>query len=686
MDSQVAFCLLAEIKSKRSNVKSLIEIFQELVETLFSINYPDDNIKGRIEDLRNDFIIVYHIEIPFPTLKIILSNIKIKYGDKIQLHQDYSFIIQKDTFPDYHDDVCKNERDIDDLKLLYAQYCKTNKTEAHHGDLFAFIEQSKRQLVSYINNPTELSQVSWNQSVIDFISLINGIPQYKKIFEKLIMGSIMSSYFDICVDNDPVKKRLLLDTNFIVSLMDLHSEESHISTETILELSKRAGYTVEVLPETIKETQNLLERKSREIDRITIFASQRPHTIEAGCTRRKITSQTLLIQSDRLEYFLLDNGVKVISDEKNKKLLYEVKNTDIYEKIKNRPFNKDGVIHDAVAMNYIKEIRNKNARNFSEVDAFFVTDTSGFLENKVSTSVQLPFVIRADELLNILWLSNPIMDSTFLTSNILRIMTVFLEKKLPDKEMLARIDEKIENLKEYGLDENACVNLAINIAEIDTRQLTELINIEEHELFVEKISELALNAMKSKRTEEERKNKEFGELLEYLEDEKKIEKKEAMDLRERELSTMVSLYDERMRNKEKEYITELKLRDEELIKNIDNDIADINRQIEKRTHVVFSFIVFTWLAGIIFVILNKIIPSWQIFEPVIWAIGLLPHAFSGILYIAIGHTINFNEAKRNIKYFINKNALEKVKQKEMEKEDAVKRYNKLLEKERSSIG
>ena len=229
MDSQVAFCLLAEIKSKRSNVKSLIEIFQELVETLFSINYPDDNIKGRIEDLRNDFIIVYHIEIPFPTLKIILSNIKIKYGDKIQLHQDYSFIIQKDTFPDYHDDVCKNERDIDDLKLLYAQYCKTNKTEAHHGDLFAFIEQSKRQLVSYINNPTELSQVSWNQSVIDFISLINGIPQYKKIFEKLIMGSIMSSYFDICVDNDPVKKRLLLDTNFIVSLMDLHSEESHIS-------------------------------------------------------------------------------------------------------------------------------------------------------------------------------------------------------------------------------------------------------------------------------------------------------------------------------------------------------------------------------------------------------------------------------------------------------------------------
>lgn len=686
MDSQVAFCLLAEIKSKRSNVKSLIEIFQELVETLFSINYPDDNIKGRIEDLRNDFIIVYHIEIPFPTLKIILSNIKIKYGDKIQLHQDYSFIIQKDTFPDYHDDVCKNERDIDDLKLLYAQYCKTNKTEAHHGDLFAFIEQYKRQLVSYINNPTELSQVSWNQSVIDFISLINGIPQYKKIFEKLIMGSIMSSYFDICVDNDPVKKRLLLDTNFIVSLMDLHSEESHISTETILELSKRAGYTVEVLPETIKETQNLLERKSREIDRITIFASQRPHTIEAGCTRRKITSQTLLIQSDRLEYFLLDNGVKVISDEKNKKLLYEVKNTDIYEKIKNRPFNKDGVIHDAVAMNYIKEIRNKNARNFSEVDAFFVTDTSGFLENKVSTSVQLPFVIRADELLNILWLSNPIMDSTFLTSNILRIMTVFLEKKLPDKEMLARIDEKIENLKEYGLDENACVNLAINIAEIDTRQLTELINIEEHELFVEKISELALNAMKSKRTEEERKNKEFGELLEYLEDEKKIEKKEAMDLRERELSTMVSLYDERMRNKEKEYITELKLRDEELIKNIDNDIADINRQIEKRTHVVFSFIVFTWLAGIIFVILNKIIPSWQIFEPVIWAIGLLPHAFSGILYIAIGHTINFNEAKRNIKYFINKNALEKVKQKEMEKEDAVKRYNKLLEKERSSIG
>jgi hypothetical protein len=685
MESQITFCLLAEIKNKRSNIKSLIEIFQELVETLFSINYPDGEISGRIEDLRNDFIIVYSIEIPFPTLKIILSNIKCKYGEKFQLYQDFSFIVDKNTFPDHHDEVQKSERDIDDLKHLYDQYCKINNTGVHYEDLFAFIAQSKKQLIEYINNPNELLQASWNQTVIDFVSLINGIPRYKNIFEKLIMGSVISSYFDICIDNDPVKKRLVLDTNFIVSLMNLHSEESYSSTEMILELSNKAGYVVEVLPETIKETQNLLERKSREIDRITIFSSQRPHTIEAGCARRKITGQVLSVQKDRLEYFLLNRGVKIISNEQNNKLLHNVESTEIYKKLKDRPFNKDGVIHDAIAMNYIKEIRNKDARNFNEIDAFFVTDTSGFLENKVTISTKLPYIIRAEELLNILWLSNPIMDSTILTSNVSRMLTVFLDKKLPNKEMLSRIDEKIENLQDYDLDEEACVNLAINIAEVDTRKLTELINTEEKEVIKEKIYELASMAIKSRKEEEEKRNKEFGELLVYLEEENKIEKKEAMDAREKDLNVMNLLYDERMRNKEKEHNDELMARDKEAIENIDNDIAMLNEQVEKNSHGIFSLAIILGLAGLAFIVIYKIIPFWQIYEPIVWAVGLLPCFIYGIMYVIVGHTIKPDEAIKNIKRLFNKDLFERLAKKEKEKENVLKRYNQLVEKDKYSI-
>jgi hypothetical protein len=128
MDNQITYCLLAEIKSKKSNVKSLTEIFQELVETLFSINFPKGEIRSRLEDLRNDFITIYAIEIPFPTLKVILSNIKAKYQDNITLFKDYSFVIDENVFADHSEDIKNSEQDIDDLKKLYNQFCSINNS------------------------------------------------------------------------------------------------------------------------------------------------------------------------------------------------------------------------------------------------------------------------------------------------------------------------------------------------------------------------------------------------------------------------------------------------------------------------------------------------------------------------------------------------------------------------------
>jgi len=95
MSSEVTYCLLAEIKSRKSNVTSLMEIFQELVEALFSYYYKKGEIKEKISDLRDAFIREYGIEIPFPTLKIILSQLKAKYGEKVTLYSDFSFAIME---------------------------------------------------------------------------------------------------------------------------------------------------------------------------------------------------------------------------------------------------------------------------------------------------------------------------------------------------------------------------------------------------------------------------------------------------------------------------------------------------------------------------------------------------------------------------------------------------------------
>lgn len=286
MQPEITYCLLAEIKTKKSNITSLIEVFQELVESLFANYYGDGVINGLLDDLRTKFKGTYNIEIPHPTLKVILSNIKNKYSAKVTLFSDYSFSFEKATFSGRKKDIGEDERNINELNLIYQKY--SAKQGGKVDDLFKFIEQSKRDLLTYINNPSSFNPSHWNDNVVNFINFIVTIQKFKNIFEKLIIGSLISAYFDLKIEDAGVKKTLLLDTNFIISLMDLHSEESFVTTSAILALAQKGSFTLEALPETIKETKNLLVKKAAKLDKITIFSSQRKHTIEAGCARRKL--------------------------------------------------------------------------------------------------------------------------------------------------------------------------------------------------------------------------------------------------------------------------------------------------------------------------------------------------------------------------------------------------------------
>ncbi|KYC46410.1 MAG: hypothetical protein AMQ22_02148 [Candidatus Methanofastidiosum methylothiophilum] len=683
MNSEVAYCLLAEIKSRRSNISSLIEVFQEMVESLFTYYYKKGDIKEQLTDLRTSYIKAYGIEIPFPTLKIILSRLKEKYKDAVTLYSDFSYSIAEGTIENSSQNIKQSENDIDELNKLYEKYCGISKKDCK--DLYEFIEQSKKELITFVRNPQGFSPDGWDQSVVDFINLIFGLSKYRQTFEKLLMGSIISSYFDVKIDDAVITKTLLLDTNFLVSLMDLHSDDSYITTDTILKLSQRAGYKVQVLPETIKETRNLLEKKAEKIEKVNIFSSQKKHTIEGGCARRKISRSELLVYAERIETFLEGRDIEVISEEVNNKLLQDLENTDIYKNLMKRPFNIEGVPHDAVAMNYIKSIRNPSARNISEVNAFFVTDTIGFMENKITQHTRLPYAIRAEELLNILWLANPILDSSILISNIARMMTLHLDKKLPDKDMLRRIDEKIEKFADLGLDKEACAELALNVAEIDTKQLNALLDIDEKEQFNEKLLEMAIDAKKSRDEKEKQRIKEYDELLIFLEEEKQIEKGEALAAMEKSISDMKSEYDDFARLREKEHIDELLIRDAEALKNINETIFDLTELIRKRERLIFTPFVLLSVAGIIAFILNNVIPDWQNTEPFIYIIELIPLIITAVIYIITGKTIKFSESISNIKKIINRRNLYKLHNKESDKNNIEERIRNLKRKKDSII-
>jgi hypothetical protein len=671
MKPEITYCLLAEIKTKNSNITSLIEVFQELVESLFANYYKEGVISGLLDDLRNQFNNTYNIELPYPTLKIILTNLKTKYPDRVTLYSDYSFSFEKDVFIESKKEVDKDERIIDELNIVYQKYSEKHGKKS--SDLFKFIEQSKRDLIAYVNKPDSFKPNHWDDEVVEFINFIVEIDKFKKVFEKLVMGSLISAYFELNLENSVVKKTLLLDTNFVISLMDLHSEESYITTSSILSLAKKAGFSLEILPETIKEIRNLLGRKAVKVDKVSIFSSQRKHTIEAGCSRRKLRGSDLLLFSERVEFFLREKEVSIISEDRNSQLLEDIEQTEIFKKLNQRPFNKDGVLHDAIAMRYVKELRSNAERSFAEINSFFVTDSEGFLENKISHSTHLPYIIRAEELLNILWLCNPILDSSILASNVSKILTLHLEKKLPDKEMLSKIDAKLENYADYAIDEEACADLAINIAELDTKQLVALLNTEEKDQFKERLLEAAIDAKANAEKNEKTRIQDYNQLLEILEQENISASKTAAQKHYQEVEELKDLYDNYAKMKEKDLLDAMILRDGEELYRIESDVVDLVNQAKGRFRFFSSIFLISLLFGLTIFILLFVLPDWQHAEVYTYIFSLLPVVLWIIFYLITGHSFSPVKGLQNIKNMINKNLMGKIDRKKVEIEKIQRR-------------
>lgn len=672
MNIEITYCLLADIKERRSNISSLIDIFQELVESLLANHYRENN-SGLLSDLRNKFFEVYGLSIPYPTLKIILSKIKSSYPENIQIYKDFSFICTKGNFIDLTNNIIEESKCIEELNEIYKKYCSDKNAEINEN-IFEFIDKSKKDLIAFANGKENNDFISKNQHVYDFIYIVKNIEKYKKIFKKLILGSIISSYFEIDHSGQTNHKTLLFDTNFIISLMDLHSIESFVTCDTIIDIAKKLNFDLLVLPETIKEIKNLLYKKSEKIDDITLFISSHEHTIEAGCARKQLTSSDLKLYSSKVEYFVENKGIKIIYKEAYESLENEAKKSDIFKKMAERPFNKEGALHDAVAMVFIKKLRNGKSTDFSNINSFFVTDTTGYLEKKSSYSTAMPYIIRSEELLNILWLSNPCFDTQIVNSNLARLLSLHLEKKLPNKEMLGRIDDKISKYAKLGLNEKDCVDLATSISEVDTKQLEQLLAADEEDIFKQKLAECAGIARERRRIKDESSTEEFNRIINFIEEMHEIEKKDAIIAIQIELESKHKKFDSTAKSIQHKLLEDIISRDNDEVYQITTSISLLEIKQTKRIRLVLSSIFAVNIFAII-IFLLAICKDWSKNEPITYALLFAPFIFSSLFYIITGKSFNFDLAKKNISYLLNKRTISEINCLETRKEIIEKRIS-----------
>ncbi len=196
MDLLVTYSILSLMKERLGNVRSLIEVFQELCESILAEDDFRKTGKGVLEDLKKGFMDRFMINIPNPTLKAILKGIQRSYSMSFELFSDFSYSFDNVPLRSLKRDIEEENRSIQELKDMYRELCREKGLQEVLG-IDIFVEANKRELVSYLNNQEYQFP---DRPEFTVIKVLCTVPDYRKRIERLVLGSLISSYVDLDIE------------------------------------------------------------------------------------------------------------------------------------------------------------------------------------------------------------------------------------------------------------------------------------------------------------------------------------------------------------------------------------------------------------------------------------------------------------------------------------------------------
>lgn len=577
----VAYSLLAHVKTSGTLADGPIDIFIPLVKKgLHFMNVNKGQYKGEsIAEVRKIIEEHYAIDIPIPVLRSILQKIANEVnreGQKIfELYQDNSFWIKDYVFEDFDEHIEKSRKEIFVLQDMFKEFCKINNVEYNDNScIIKFIEKNKVSISSYLANVKKINGNDFTIAAL-FVNYFREFPQIYSQIRNLYLGSMLTCYLDYEPTNVKMDVTLLLDTNFIVSLLDLNTEESTHTCNKLLEICLKLGYKFRVLKDTIEETKALLAFKSSNYDKEVITRYINKEDIYNACERRNLNSVDLDRISDNLEDELLQKAVIVIPH--TDKLRNKAKLSNEYSTLKKYRNTDKAALHDAMALIYVKEGREKRIRDFEKVNYWFVNnaishdiDNEGIdaLLNTEQNDFQ-PEVIKADDLLNILWLSKPsvnleLANNDLVDMGLTSLIAFTLNESLPKARIIKELDENIQKYKKTDFSDRDVLLLATRITSRQVKNIEGLNELakKDSDKFADKIKE---EARKQEAIEKERAEK-FDKLYKDLND--KIQK---LGERRKKVGENLTIQKE-------EEVKQITVESQKVIEEKDREIAKLKKE------------------------------------------------------------------------------------------------------------
>jgi hypothetical protein len=634
------YSLLAHINNSSIGINDLSEIFIPIVKrTLSSMNSEGFTKGSSLEEIKNRVDNTFKLDIPYPLLRKIITKIadeENKDGSiNFAYHKDGSFIIKNFVFADYEEIIQDQEIEINFIQESYHNYLRINQVEIEsQPSIFEFLDSNRIMLSQYFAHKVEHQATLDYTLQANFINNVKDIPKIYNVLRKIYLGSIITSYLE--VDYGDIKRdvEFLLDTNFIVGLLDLNSIESKHTCRKIIEICHRLGYKVSVLDFTIEETSALINRTADNYETTFLAKKIDPESIYNACDRKNLSRTDLQGISANL-YAKLHKEFRINLIPNTVKYRNIAKYSNEFEKFKGYRTNQLAALHDATAVVYVQNKRGKKVTSFQEANCWFVTNVSHGISH-FKTNGFLPEIIRAEDLVNLLWLTNPMVKAGETTEiGLTRLVSCAISNSLPSARVIKELDENIQKYAQDKVDAQDIVRVADVIANKTLVNLEYLNKIAKSnsEEFVKKLKDVS---DKEKQTEMQRQLEIKKLLLKIKSDSEEKVKQTIDEIREtnnKSLEIHKTTITASYIDKEYELRSQKRNHFLETYNNLDQMKQTYDSLSDKRaSRYILTFFGISFLlvgTGIYFAS-----QRWSVFEPWTLVFGFVP-AFLGYLYFVI---------------------------------------------------
>lgn len=476
----ITYSLLAQIRNSGNFVNSSVEIFVPIVKyALYKLITQSGVYKGASITEISTWICQY-FGLDFPPA--VLEKILLKIGQeintseelKLQVYRDGSFWIKNYSFEEFNDIYETNRQQVELVQTMFKQFCDINDVKKDsYNTIIDFVNLNKLKISNYLANRDYSVNGSKFSIEAQFVEYFRNIPGCYEVIRKIYLGSILSCYLSEYEPQDKMMSdvELLLDTNFIVSLLDLNTPESTTTCRQLLKIASSFGYSLRVLKETIKETTDLLLKKAEYFDKSFLPKLINPEDIYKACERRNLNRNDLERIADNLENILVDEYsiLQIPYTVKYQNLAKSSTEYAEFKKIRNTDF---AALHDIMALYYVREKRGKKKiKHFEDVNCWFVNnainhDNSDYVGYKLRG--YQPEIIRADELLCVLWFIKPDIGNGDLTdgvvdTNLNALISCTLNSSLPQASIIKELDDNIQKYKDASISDKDILRIATRI-------------------------------------------------------------------------------------------------------------------------------------------------------------------------------------------------------------------------------